>query len=58
MFLVGVVTEIEISIVVDPIAEDGERHNENDLPILTTRESLRRGLREPMLQVQKRDAER
>ena len=58
MFLVGVVTEIKISTVVDAIAEGGERHNKNDLPILTTRESLRRGLREPMLQVQKRDAKR
>ena len=58
MFLVGVVTGIKISTVVDPIAEDGERHNKNDLPILTTRESLRRRLREPMLRVQERDAER
>ena len=58
MFLVGVVTGIEISTVVDPIAEDEEREDGKDLPILTTRESLRRGLREPMLQVQKRDAKR
>jgi hypothetical protein len=56
--LVGVVTGIEISIVVDPIAEDEKRDEGKDLPILTTRESLRRGLREPMLQVLKSDARR
>ena len=59
MFLVDVVTEIEISTVVDPIAEDGEKnHNKNGLPILTARESLRRRLREPMLRVQEGDDKR